>query len=221
MRALDTNVTGGSLTAQVFHTLEQAILDGSFSPGESLTELRLSSELGVSRTPIREALRQLELEGLVRNIPNKGAIVIGISAKDIEDIYDIRISIEGLAARWAAQNATDEEIDEMRALVELQEYYVSRRDPFQVRQLDSAFHSRMYDSCRSRTLRHTLLLLHNYIRKARELSVRSEGRAAASVSEHRSIYEAIAARDSAAAETAAQEHIRRAKENVMAHSKEI
>ena len=84
----------GSLSDQVFHKIEDAILNGQYSPGESLTELKLSAELGVSRTPVREALRQLELGGLVKMIPNKGAVVIGISQKDIEDIYTIRMAIE-------------------------------------------------------------------------------------------------------------------------------
>ena len=113
MRKLEIQ-DNNSLRANVFKELEQAILNGNFAPGDSLIEQRLSAELGVSRTPVREALRQLELEGLVKTVPNKGAVVIGVSAKDILDIYSIRMKIEALAARWAATNITDEELDALR-----------------------------------------------------------------------------------------------------------
>lgn len=206
-----------SLCGKVFRAVEQAIIDGTYAPGESLTELRLSSELGVSRTPVREALRQLELEGLVRNIPNKGAVVVGISAKDIEDIYDIRIALEGLAARRAAEHATAEELADMQRLVELQEFFVHKEDAEQVRALDSAFHAKLYDACRSRTLRQSLSSYHSYTRRVRELSVRSAVRATASVEEHRHILQALSEGNGDAAEAAAREHILRAKENVMTH----
>ena len=83
----------GSLRIKVFKAIENAILNGEYKEGDSLNELKISQELGVSRTPVREALMQLELEGLVNNIPNKGATVVGISDKDIRDIYEIRILI--------------------------------------------------------------------------------------------------------------------------------
>ena len=108
--------SGDPLRIQVFNTLEDAILNGSYKEGDSLNELRLSKSLGVSRTPVREALMQLELEGLVKNIPNKGAVVVGISEQDVEDIYEIRIRIEGLAARLCAEKITDEELEELEEL---------------------------------------------------------------------------------------------------------
>lgn len=86
--------SGDPLRIQVFNTLEDAILNGSYKEGDSLNELRLSKSLGVSCTPVREALMQLELEGLVKNIPNKGAVVVGVSEQDVEDIYEIRIRTE-------------------------------------------------------------------------------------------------------------------------------
>ena len=96
------NTSGSTLHIRVFEEIEHAILGGELKSGENLTESRLSKELGVSRTPVREALRQLELEGLVRTVPNKGAVVVGVTEKDIEDIYVIRTRIEDLAVRWAA-----------------------------------------------------------------------------------------------------------------------
>jgi DNA-binding GntR family transcriptional regulator len=216
MRRLDIAPSeDSSLRAQVFKEIEQAILNGAFAPGDSLTELRLSAELGVSRTPVREALRQLELEGLVRTIPNKGVTVVGVSEKDIDDIYTIRTSIEGLAARWAAEHITDEEIAALREVVELQEYYVSRGDALQVWHLDTRFHGLIYECCRSRPLRHTLSSFHHYIQKARALSFKTAARARAAVQEHRDILEAIAKRDANTAEAMTAAHIRNAKSNFL------
>ena len=91
-----------SLSSRVFHTIRENILSGKYATDEELKEKNIGEELGVSRTPVREALRQLELEGLVTIIPNKGAYVVGISKKDIQDIYEIRSRLEGLCAKWAA-----------------------------------------------------------------------------------------------------------------------
>ncbi len=176
--------------AQVFQQLEKAILDGDLAPGTSLTEVRLSAELGVSRTPIREALMQLELEGLVKTTHNKGAVVVGISSGDVNDIYLIRTKVEGLAARRAAQNITEEELADLREIVELQEFYLGRGDNLQVGALDQRFHEIIYESCRSRPLKQMLTTFHNYIQKARVATVR-QGRAAASTQEHRAILTAI------------------------------
>ncbi|HAZ19314.1 MAG TPA: GntR family transcriptional regulator [Clostridiales bacterium] len=204
-----------SLTDEVFKELEQAILDGSFQAGDSLIETKLSKQLGVSRTPIREALRQLEHEELVRTIPNKGAVVIGISIKDIEDMYTIRIAIEGLAAQWAAESATPDRIAQLREIVELQEFYSVKNEPVQIWQLDSRFHSLLYTICGSRILKHTLGTFHNYVQKGRELSISAEGRITALVAEHRAIYEAIVAHDSLKAKELTEQHIINAQKSVM------
>jgi DNA-binding GntR family transcriptional regulator len=214
MKRIDELQSGSSsLRAQVFKEIEQAILDGVFAPGDNLAEMKISAELGVSRTPVREALRQLELEGLVRTIPNKGAVVVGISEKDVDDIYTIRSYIEGLAARWAADHVTDDEIGTLREIVELQEYYASRGDGLQVWHLDSRFHEMIYECCRSRPLKQTLTAFHHNIQNARALSFKTAARAQAAVQEHRNILEAIAKRDSAAAESLTAEHIKNAREN--------
>ena len=97
-----------SLRDQVFQKLRSDILSGRYQPGDELVESTVGKELGVSRTPVREAIRQLELEGLVELIPNKGTIVNGISAKDVQDIYCIRSKLEGLCAGWAAKYRTEE-----------------------------------------------------------------------------------------------------------------
>lgn len=222
MAALENiKAVGASLTTQVFTNLENAILSGAFTPGDSLTELGLSAQLGVSRTPVREALRQLELEGLVKSVPNKGTVVVGVSEKDISDIYAIRRYIEGLAARWAAEQITNEELHSLRDVVELQEYYLQRGDTLQLWNLDSRFHEILYESSRSLPLKHTLSSFHHYVQKARELSFKTAGRAVVSVQEHRNILEALERRDGKEAEQLTAHHITQAQENVLASLKHL
>ena len=199
-----------SLRAQVFRELEDAILSGTLKPGDTLAELKLSAQLGVSRTPVREAISQLELEGLVRSMPNRGAVVVGVSQQDMEDIYTIRTHIEGLAARWSAEKIEPEELQELQNIVDLQEFYLKKGDVLQVWQLDGRFHELVHDSCRSNPLRHTLTNFHHYIARARRLAVENPERAAESVAEHRAIVDAIAARAADQAENAMNEHIKNA-----------
>ena len=206
--------SNNSLHTRVFKEIENAILIGTLAPGDALTEAKLSHELGVSRTPVREALRQLELEGLVKNVPNKGSVVVGFSQKDMEDLYTIRMCIEGLASRWAAGNITEEQKKTLAELVELQEFYCAKNDYEQIWHLDSVFHETLYSACGSRPLKTILSQFHNYLQKPRELSIKSSGRAAAAVKEHREILQAILAGDQDRAENLAKEHVNNAKQNM-------
>ena len=203
-----------SLRIRVFNAIENAILDGEYRDGESLNELRLSKELGVSRTPVREALMQLELEGLVKNVPNKGAVVIGITEQDIHDIYEIRIRIEGLAARLCAESITEDELRALSQIIDLQEFYLLKNDTEQIWKLDGDFHKIIYEASRSRPLRFTLSNFHNYIKKARDISVQTEGRAEKTVAEHRAILDAIKAHNGSLAEQFTAQHIANAEDNL-------
>lgn len=203
----------GSLRARVFATLEQDIINGVYSAGDTLNELKLSQILGVSRTPIREALMQLQLEGLVEITQNKGAVVVGISTQDIEDIYAIRIHLEGFACELAAANMTDDRIAELRQCVDLQEFYSGRGDTEQIRKLDADFHNMIYESTGNRSLRTTLTSFHNQIQRGRGLSLKVSGRSVRSIEEHRRIADAIAARDSILASRLMTEHIDNALQN--------
>lgn len=204
---------------RVFNHLENAILDGKYKDNESLNELKISQELNVSRTPVREAIMQLELEGLVKNIPNKGAIVIGISEKDIEDIYAIRIRVEGLASRLSAQNINKEELLALEQIADLQEFFLIKNDIAQLEELDSKFHTIIYESSRSRPLRFMLSTFHNYIKHARGISFQAEGRAINSINEHRKILNAISCANIELAEEVTAEHITNAKESLLSELK--
>ncbi|HBQ64362.1 MAG TPA: GntR family transcriptional regulator [Clostridiales bacterium] len=200
-----------SLGGQVFEQIRENILNGRYKPGESLIELRLSEEIGVSRTPIREAIRQLELEGLVHVVPNKGAIVSGVSDKDVDDIYTIRMLVEGLAAQWAAQNITDRELEELEEILELEDFYTRKKDSSHILQIDSRFHQVIFAASKSKSLMHVLGTFHQYVRNARNTSLSYPDRAAEALKEHTAIYEAIRIRDSEKAGELMTDHIMKAR----------
>lgn len=181
----------GSLRSKVFEKLQNAIIEGQLKDGENLTEVRLSNDLGVSRTPVREAIRQLELEGLVEYIPNKGAVVKGISEKDIGDIFEIRVLIEGLAARWAAAGISDEELNALERALELQEFFTGKNDVEQLMKIDTLFHDIIFSACGSRPLIHVLRMFHKYVQRARCQSLATPQRAEKVYEEHRAIYLAL------------------------------
>ncbi|MBQ1339389.1 MAG: GntR family transcriptional regulator [Ruminococcus sp.] len=206
-----------SLRIRVFNAIENAILNGEYKDGDSLNELKISKELGVSRTPVREALMQLELEGLVNNIPNKGAVVVGVSEQDTRDIYEIRIRIEGLAAKLCTEKITDEELHALEKIVDLQEFFLLKNDTEQIWKLDGDFHKIIYDASRSRPLRFMLSNFHNYIKKARDNSLHTEGRAEKTVAEHRAILSAIKNNNGDLAEKLTAEHITNAEVNLFSN----
>jgi DNA-binding GntR family transcriptional regulator len=198
-----------SLADQVFEHIERDILSGKYERGEIVTESKLSAELGVSRTPIREALRRLEQEHLIEE-SGKGSIVIGISEKDLEDIFLIRKQLECLAASMAAKNHTDEQLAELKETLELQEFYVTKADTEHVKYMDNKFHRILYKLTGSTVFYDTLVPLHRKIQKYRRASLQSKSRATESVLEHRKVYEAIASRDEDLAAKTVLEHIENA-----------
>lgn len=205
----------GGLSTRVYHQIRSEILKGALMPGESVTEMGLAKDCGVSRTPVREALRQLELEGLVELIPNKGAVILGISPEDICDIYQIRAMLEGGAAERAAQKATDEDIRRLTEILDLTEFYISRQNMQQLQAMDGQFHQLIYEMSGSRMFKRLLKDLHYYIGLTRDASLKSEGRAAQSVREHRAVLEAIAEHDGKKASRLMSLHVNKALENVL------
>ena len=203
-----------SLADQVFEHIEKDILSGKYARGEIITESKLSAELGVSRTPIREALRRLSQEHLIEE-SGKGSVVIGISVKDLDDIFLIRKQLEAIAAKMAAKNHTDEQLLELKETLELQEFYVSKNDTEHIKHMDNKFHRILYKLTGSTVFYDTLVPLHKKIQKYRRASLQSGSRAESSVLEHRNIYEAVAARDEDLAFKTVMEHI----ENAYMHIK--
>jgi len=212
---INSEVYEGPLGTKIFNHVREDILNGRYQPGENLTEASLCEELGVSRTPVREALRQLELEGLVKALPYRGVVVTGISAQDIEDIYTIRMMIEGLAARWATEKITSAELEELKETVDLAEFYTHKKDTSRLMDYDSKFHDIIFKASKSKPLMHTLSTFHHYVQKARSMSFQSPMRAEKALEEHRAILDAIIAHDAHKAEKLTTEHIRNASRNLI------
>lgn len=189
-----------SLRGKIYATLRENILSGKYNAGESLIEKKLGDELNVSRTPIREALRQLELEGLVESIPNKGVTVKGISQKDMEDIYKIRMALEGLAARWAVAQINDEEVKKLNEAYELMEFFTGKGDIDHISQLNTEFHDIIYAATKSVVLQHILKDFQFYVKWARHESLSSFGRKETALKEHFNILKAFKERNSEDAE---------------------
>lgn len=196
-----------SLRGRVFNQIRENILTGVYKEKEELKENTIAIALGVSRTPVREALRQLELEGLVHIIPNKGAYVTGISRKDITDIYVIRSYLEGLCAKWASENITDEQIEELEEIIFLSEYNAKKERYEQIVELDNRFHEILYKASSSKILNHVLTDFHHYVERIRMITLSQAYRATQSNEEHTAILNAIKLRNGDLAESLAHEHM--------------
>jgi DNA-binding GntR family transcriptional regulator len=195
-----------SLADQVFDQLETDILAGKYERGSILTEIGLCEKLGVSRTPVREALRRLEQEHVLES-RGKGMEVLGITDKDAAVMFAIRRKIEGMAAAACAQSITEEQIVRLQENIELQEFYTRKQDVDKVKSLDSEFHKMIYEFSGSVVYYDTLLPLHNKLQKVRRTSLENSSRAEKSVEEHRDILRAIASRDAMQAEEAMERHV--------------
>ena len=128
------------LGQKVFQSIQDDILSGRYQREEELREIAIGEELRVSRTPVREALRQLELDGLVKIIPNRGAYVVGISLEDMKEIYELRCILEKLCAKWAVKNAALEQIEGMEEVIYLTQYHINKGHMKQMAGLDGKFH---------------------------------------------------------------------------------
>lgn len=191
----------------VFENLREAILEGKLEPGQRMMEIQLAEQLGVSRTPVREAIRKLELEGLVVMIPRKGAYVADVSIKDIMEVLEIRVAIEGLAASLAAERITDEELDGLEmSFYQFKQCY-QRDDVEGMIQKDVEFHERIFAAARNNKLTQIFQGLSEQIYRFRVAYIAEYNRADALLEEHQCILEALNHRDPVAAYEAATKHI--------------
>lgn len=199
----------------VCENIRQAIIDGTFSPGERLMEIQLADEMGVSRTPVREAIRKLELEGFVVMIPRRGTYVADISIRDITEIYEIRISLDVLAAGLAAERITDDELNQLNALLVEISKNVATMNLEKIVELDTAFHDVLYKAARNERLCSIINNLREQLTGLRGRSMGYPGRLVETMDEHRALVNAIAARNVAMAQHAAQVHLENAEQTLM------
>jgi DNA-binding GntR family transcriptional regulator len=199
----------------VLDAIREAIINGTLKPRERLMEIQLAEELGVSRTPIREALRKLELEGFIVMVPRKGAYVADISIKDIADVFEIRAALEALAAGLAAERITDEELEEMERLVAEKAEAITEHDMDRLIRVDTLFHEAIYKASRNQRLTNIINNLREQIQRYRTTSLAYPGRMKRSLEEHRSIVEAIQSRDTQVAQQVTREHIENAENSMI------
>jgi DNA-binding GntR family transcriptional regulator len=206
-------VKHGMLRVDVYNRIRDNILNHMYREGEALTESRISSSLGVSRTPVREAFAQLNMDGLVDSVPNKGVIVRGLHVQDIKDMYDIRAYVEGIAARRACENITGSALADIREVLGREEQFTEAKDINGVQLSDFEFHDAIIQSSGSRVLENLLISMMQHTRIARVRSLSSGTRTTQALREHYAIYNAINDRDSDRAQRTMEEHVRSAKES--------
>lgn len=196
------------LAAAVLSTLREAIVGGTYLPGQRLVEEDLALELEVSRGPIREALHLLAVEGFVEIEPRRGAKVAIFTRKQADDLFVMRLTLEGLVARLAAERRTDQQLDHLRNVCEAGLSAATQQRTDELPALNTAFHEALADAADNTLLAEQLSTMSTMIQWAYAKRIRE--RLTDSWFEHRTIVDAVASRDSLAAETAAQNHVRNA-----------
>jgi GntR family transcriptional regulator, trigonelline degradation regulator len=195
---------------QVVANLRRAIIGGRFQPGDRLIERELCELMGVSRTSVREALRHLEVEGLVENVPNKGIIVGILTSSEAEDIYQVRAALEGLAGALYAERATAEDIATLRQAMQAIEEAYQRAEEETLLRAKNQFYDVLLRGCGNTIIAPLLLSLHDRVAFLRSLSLSQPGRPAKSVEEVRRIFQAIEQHDPEKAAVACREHVQNA-----------
>ena len=196
--------------------IREAIINGTFAPGERLMEIQMADEMGVSRTPVREAIRKLEMEGFVVMIPRRGTYVSNMSIKDTNDVYEIRISLDTLAAGLAAERISDEELEELQRLLVKVGAAIEKNDMAKVVEADIEFHDVLYKASRNERLRNIINNLREQITVIRGVSMRYPGRLKDTQDEHRRLVECISARNVEKSQEMARIHLENAEKTLMA-----
>ncbi len=196
-----------NLTDQVYRALKEGIVSGGLTPGTRLVEEQLSSTLKVSKTPLREAMSVLEREGLIESFPYQGRYVACMTPRQIKEIYAVRESLEGLAARLAAELATPELGRKLQESLERSQAATEtgRMDEFLAN--DRKFHELLATAADNQTLKEMLQLLHDQVMLAQVTSFLKLQRRHESIKEHTAVLEAVIARDSGQAEQAMRQHV--------------
>lgn len=200
-----------SLAERSYQQLRDAIVGGELLPGTRLSVPDVAQRLGVSRSPIREAILRLEREGLVASAPNRGAVVASPRREDLQHLYELREVLEGLAARLAAVHATDEELAELRELWERHAAVVERGDVNEHMVVDQAFHLRTRQVARNPWLEDVLDRVSAQLRVALYATATQPGNPPLALKEHDGILKALLERDPDLAERRAREHVIRVK----------
>lgn len=205
------------LSQKVYRVLKTEIIKGSLKPGTKLLEGKIAEQMEVSRTPIREALRELAAEGFVKISPNQGVVVSNASIEDVQEVLQIRGVLEGLAARLAAKIMNKEEIKELENYLKQMEYYTNKDDALAFSEMDAEFHELILGICGNNRLIQIRKNLSDQAHRYRIRSLSIPGRLKYSLKEHREIVEALKRKDVEQADRLSQKHIENVLENILTH----
>ena len=203
----------------VCETLRDAVRRGILQPGERLMEIQLAEDLGVSRTPVREAIRKLEMEGYVIMMPRRGTYVADLSIRDINEVFEIRTSLESLASGLAAERINEDELEKLQRLLVEIGAYIKSGDMDSIVRTDTEFHDLLYQASRNSRLVGIISNLREQLTRFRTTSMSFPGRLKATLEEHRKIVEAIAQGDEKAARKAAEHHMEKSEQTLLASMK--
>ena len=209
-------INENTLTNEIADIVRERILKGEYQIGEKIKESSIAQELNVSRTPIREAFKMLEEEGLLDYLPNRGCYAKGFTKRDVSDIYTVREALEEIAMTWACERITDEEIDKLEEQCELMDFYTKKRDVQKILTMNSSFHDIIYNSTGSRFLAQVLRSYKGYLDKTRKSVFYREEFLDSIQEEHKAIFEAVKSRDKEQAVIAIKKHLASSKERTEA-----
>ena len=205
---------GLSLRDSVYLAIREAILNGEFPPNKRLREIPLSQKLGVSRTPVREAIKKLEEEHLVVIMPKCGARVASFTNKDVTDALDVRLTIEDMAVRLAARNMTDEQIAELKAINKEMESAIKVKDISKISEADNRLHNRICIGADNRVLLKIMYMLEEQVLRYRVEYIKSVKDYNELIYEHNELIKALAAGDEIGAAKIMDLHIMKQKEKI-------
>ena len=198
---------GVSLAEEITEVIRQRIINGGYAMGEKLVENRIATELKVSRTPVRDAFKQLAKEQLVEYIPNKGCFARGFSHKDMTDIYAVRKAVEQLAMTWVVENADDAGLEKLGMQLEMMEFYTVNNSYDKLLEANEEFHNMIYSMAGSRFIVQVLKSYQDYVHTARRLTLKKETDLPKIYEEHAAIYRALAERNANEAVRLVGEHL--------------
>ncbi|MGI6734358.1 MAG: GntR family transcriptional regulator [Anaerovoracaceae bacterium] len=204
-------ITGHPLSESIFTELRSAILRGRLRPGEKVSEQQVCDKFGLSRTPVREAFRQLELEGLIETIPNRGAFVVGLTQRDLADLFEMRKAYEILAVKWAIERITKEEMEKLEEAYEFMEFYTMKQEADKMLNINMQFHNLIYKASHNRMLEHTLSTYQLYLKETESNSAYLNGHLEEVLKEHKQIFDAFVNKDPEKGMVAAAMHLDNAK----------
>lgn len=206
---------GLTLSQDLFQRLQSEILKGNYKPGEKISEQAICDIYGLSRTPVREAFKLLESVGLIETIPNRGAFVVGLSQRDLEDLFEMRKAYEILAIKWAIERADKKDLEKIEEAYEFMEFYTQKKDTEKVLNINRQFHGLIYKISGNRMLENILSNFQMYLKESDKDSNYGKKHLDQVLAEHKKIYQAFMDKDPEAGVDAVSNHLGGAKKRTL------